>query len=274
MMNKKIAVIIPARYGSSRFPGKPLAQISGKSMLQRVHDVAKLATKNIQHADVYISTDDERIKEHAQSLGAQVVMTTEDCQTGSDRALNACAQLSDIPDIVINLQGDAPLTPPAFVQSLITTLLSDTEIDVATPIVQLSWPALDSLRQRKQTNPFSGTTAIIDKQQNALWFSKQIIPAIRNEQKLRNSQPLSPIFRHIGLYGYQFSALKKFVHLPEGYYEQLEGLEQLRMLESGLKIKTIKVDYQNYPSMSGVDTPEDLKLAEALIEKHGEVVYS
>lgn len=269
-MSKKIVVVVPARYGSSRFPGKPLAELAGKSMLKRVYDIATKAIENMPHADVVISTEDKRILQHAQGFNAKVVMTSKECETGSDRALNACAQLSEIPDIVINLQGDAPLTPPQFVEAIINTLINNEDIDVATPITQLSWQALDDLRQRKQSNPFSGTTVITDKQKNALWFSKNIIPAIRSEEKMRQTQTISPVFRHIGLYGYQFNALKKFVHLPIGHYESLEGLEQLRMLENTMSIKTVEVSYEHFPSMSGVDTPKDLVLANELIEKYGE----
>ena len=273
-MSKKIVVVIPARFSSTRFPGKPLAKIAGKTMIQRVYELAQNAISHNVHAEVIISTEDLRIKEHANSFGANVIMTSENCKTGSDRALNASSQLSYIPDVVINLQGDAPLTPPSFISSIISALVNNNEIDVATPVVKLSWDNLDKLRQRKLVTPFSGTTTIVDKEHNALWFSKQIIPAIRNEAELRKQNKLSPIFRHIGLYGYQFKALQKFVHLSEGYYEKLEGLEQLRMLEHGLKIQAVEVDYNDLPSMSGVDTPEDLKLAEELIKQYGEPNYA
>jgi len=269
-MSKKIIIVIPARYGSSRFPGKPLAELAGKSMLQRVYEIALKATEANYNAKVIISTEDERIKTHAKAFGAHVIMTSSECETGSDRALNACAQLNELPDIVINFQGDAPLTPPAFIEGLIQTLVNNDEIDVATPICQLSWAQLDELRQRKQSNPFSGTTVITDKNNNALWFSKNIIPAIRNEEKIRQQEDLSPIFRHIGLYGYQFSALKKFIRLNIGRYEQLEGLEQLRMLENNMSIKTVPVSYGQFPSMSGVDTPKDLAYANELIKQYGE----
>lgn len=265
----KSAIIIPARYNSSRFPGKPLTKIAGKTMLQRVFDIANVAIKNIANAEVLIATDDNRIAEHAYELGANVVMTPESCQTGSDRALAACEQLTEKPDIVINLQGDAPLTPPSFVNAILQTLLADNSVAVATPVVNLSWHELDELRERKQQLPFSGTTATIDNEQNALWFSKQIIPAIRKEEKLRQQSELSPVFRHVGLYGYRFESLKKFVALPEGKYETLEGLEQLRFLENGIKIKTVLVDYQGLPQLAGVDTPEDAKKTEELLLQAG-----
>lgn len=273
-MHKQIAIVIPARYSSSRFPGKPLAMLAGKTMLQRVYEIAMHAAQNNKYVQVVISTEDERIKSHAESFGAQVIVTSEHCKTGSDRALNTCTQLNEIPDIVINFQGDAPLTPPRYIQAIINTLMNDEEIDVATPVEQLDWLALDELRERKKLTPFSGTTAILDKDGYALWFSKQIIPAIRNEQKHRAVQKLSPVYKHIGLYGYQFKALQKYVHLQPGYYECIEELEQLRMLESGMKIKTVIIENHGYPSTSGVDTEEDLKLAESLLQRHGEPIYA
>ena len=264
-MSKKIVVAIPARFNSSRFPGKPLAEIGDKSMLERVFLIAQEGIKHNLHAEVIITTEDERIKTHAEKFCDNVLMTSDDCKTGSDRVLSACSQLSYIPDIVVNLQGDAPFTPPDFISSIINTLLNNLEIDVATPVVKLPWTSLDILRERKKTTPFSGTTAIVDSKKSALWFSKQIIPAIRNEQTLRNQLPLSPVYQHIGLYGYQFKALQKFVHLSEGEYEKLEGLEQLRMLENGLKIQAVEVSHVQFLNISGIDTPEDLRHAEKII---------
>ncbi len=258
-------IVIPARYQSSRFPGKPLAMIAGKTLLQRVFEIAQEASANLQEVEVVVATDDERIKTHAHDLGATVVMTPIECKTGSDRALAASLMMENKPEIIVNLQGDAPLTPPHFVRSILITLMNNPDCDVATPVAQLSWQALDDLRESKSSRPFSGTTAIVDEHNNALWFSKHIIPAMRQEEKLRAQSSFSPIFRHIGLYGYRFSALQQFVSLPEGHYEALEGLEQLRFLEHGMRIKAVKVDYGQLPSMSGVDTPEDAKKAEQLL---------
>lgn len=258
-------IVIPARYQSSRFPGKPLAMIGEKTLLQRVFEIATAACRDMPQVEIVVATDDDRIQSHAQSLGARVVMTAPECKTGSDRALAACLMMGTAPEIVVNLQGDAPLTPPHFIRAILTTLINNPDCDVATPVAQLSWQALDELRESKAQRPFSGTTAIIDEKDNALWFSKYIIPAMRQEEKLRQQNVLSPVYRHIGLYGYRFSALQQFVALPEGHYEALEGLEQLRFLEHGMTIKAVKVDYGMLPSMSGVDTPEDAKKAEALL---------
>jgi 3-deoxy-manno-octulosonate cytidylyltransferase (CMP-KDO synthetase) len=268
----KSVIIVPARYGSTRFPGKPLALIAGKTMLERVCAIAQHAAKDSGNTEVIVATDHQIIMEHAASLGVKSVMTPEDCPTGTDRALAAIAQLSYKPDFIINLQGDVPLTPPDFVKALLDEVTQDKTVQLVTPITQLSWEELDRLRANKQTTPFSGTTVTIDKHRNALWFSKNIIPAIRKENEQRKTDKLSPVYRHIGLYGYRREMLETYVTLPQTPYENLEGLEQLRMLENGYPIRTVIVNYRGRASMSGVDTPEDAARAEALIKIHGELI--
>jgi len=131
------------------------------------------------------------------------------------------------------------------------------------------WEALDQLRAHKQKTPFSGTTAIVSSDNQALWFSKNIVPAIRKEAELRKSGTYSPILRHVGLYGYTFSALARFTQCEESHYEKLEGLEQLRLLENGFHIQAVEVNPSQI-SIPGIDTMEDLKLAERLILEHGD----
>ncbi len=258
-------IVIPARYGSTRFPGKPLALIAGKSMLSRVYDVARAAAGD--NTLIVVATDDKRIADHCDEIGAKHVMTPSDCRTGTDRALAAVEALGVTPDNILNLQGDAPLTPPSFVKAMLSAF-EDESVDIVTPVTQLSWERLDRLRASKIETPFSGTTAILNSDSNAVWFSKNIIPAIRNEEKLRSESALSPVFGHIGLYGYRRAVLKEFVSFPESTYEKLEGLEQLRALENGLTIRCVQVDYENRPSMSGVDSPEDVARVEALLTQH------
>lgn len=260
-------IVIPARYHSTRFPGKPLHKIAGKTMLHRVFDVAKRATEALDNIEILVATDDERIVQHASSIGAQAVMTPSDCKTGSDRALAACQQLTRRPELIINLQGDAPMTPPEFLKAILLALLDNPDVDVATPVVPLSWQQLDEFRQAKQTRAFSGTTAVIADDGQALWFSKQILPAIRDEESLRQQSPNSPVFRHVGLYGYRYEALKRFVALPEGHYEALEGLEQLRMLEHGMRIQAVKVNCPPCFNHPGVDTLEDALCAERMLQE-------
>jgi 3-deoxy-manno-octulosonate cytidylyltransferase (CMP-KDO synthetase) len=138
------------------------------------------------------------------------------------------------------------------------------DLDVITPVHQLTWQELDALREAKKTTPLSGTTVTIDKNGNAMWFSKTIIPVLREEPKMR-ADKLSPVYQHIGLYGYSIEALEKFCSLPQGYYEKLEGLEQLRLLENGISIRTVSI--KDAIVHSGIDSPEDLARAQIRLVK-------
>jgi 3-deoxy-manno-octulosonate cytidylyltransferase (CMP-KDO synthetase) len=263
----KTLIVVPARYGSTRFPGKPLQRIAGRSMVARVADVAHQAAGLMEDADYVVATDDERIITHCKAEGLKAVMTPVDVATGTDRALATIDALGVEPEVIINLQGDAPFTPAEMVAAVGRAAAEGKE-DVATPVVRLSWTALDELRAHKKTAPFSGTTCIRGKDGRALWFSKNIIPAMRKEEKLRASESHSPVLRHIGLYAYRLEALKRFASLPEAEYEALEGLEQLRMLENGMTIRVVEVEEPEV-SIGGVDTPEDLALAERILKEKG-----
>lgn len=262
-------IVIPARYGSSRFPGKPLKLIQGRSMIERTSANAKTACTQIENADYVVATDDARIEFHCQDKNIPVVLTSSDLKTGTDRAwaaLTAYESRHDHKiDVVINLQGDSPFTPPEHLLAIYETLKKGG--DVATPYIQLSWDNLDRLREDKRTTPFSGTTVVTDKDEKAIWFSKNIIPAMRHETVLCTETKLSPVKRHIGLYGYTKAALKAFTELDESSYEKLEGLEQLRLLENGFHIQAVEVQPAKI-SISGIDTQEDLDRAEALLAKH------
>lgn len=269
----KTLLVIPARYASTRLPGKPLEKIAGRTMLSRVHDIAKKAAEG-RFVEIVVATDDKRIGDHCEEIGAKWVMTPESCRTGTDRALAAMEALDDKEaGNIINLQGDAPLTPPDFLTAMIDAF-ETANAEVITPVVRLSWDELDALRKSKAETPFSGTTVVVDEHDYAMWFSKSIIPAIRKEDDLRKTEKLSPVYRHIGVYGYRRPMLEAFVDLEQGRYEKLEGLEQLRIIEHGFRIHCVKVDYAGRPAMSGVDSPQDIKRAEALIAKYGEILDS
>lgn len=257
----KSLIVIPARYGSSRFPGKPLTKIAGKTLLEHVCLAAQNAAQQIPDVEVLVATDDKRILQHAQDLNVHAVLTPETCATGTDRVIAAIQQLTTAPKHVINLQGDAPLTPVQVIVKLLHALNSN---PIVTPVMQLSWEYLDVLRQAKRNNPFSGTTAVIDPNDMALWFSKQIIPALRNEDQLRSQSKMSPIFQHLGIYGYTLEMLDKFAKHAPSKYEQLEGLEQLRFLENGYKIKAVPIILENLNAWRGVDTPDDAQFVEQL----------
>lgn len=256
-------IVIPARYGSSRLPGKPLALISGKSLLQRTWAIAKA----VRHVDeVYIATDDSRIKEHAEKFGAKVVMTPENCLNGTERALAAADTLLQKPDIILNLQGDAVLTPPWAIQALLDKMREDSTIGMATTATRMNLEQVNKMAESKLHGKVGGTTVVFDKNDNALYFSKSMIPFLRD----KSVNPL-PIFRHIGLYVYRYDILKQYLALPPSGLELTEGLEQLRALENGIPIKVVKVDYQGRTHWA-VDSQADIDIVEKIIEQEGELV--
>ncbi len=262
----KNVIVIPARYGSTRFPGKPLAPILGKPMVHWVIELAQRAAESVGDTGVIVATDDERIAEAASDYDVTVAMTGTECLNGTHRAFEAVKQLDTTPEVIVNMQGDAPLSPPDFVSKLIETMHNAPEALVGTVATQLSWQELDALRLQKQDSPASGTTVTMDENGRALWFSKQIIPFMRKEDR---STAKSPVFRHVGLYAYRMEGLEKFLSWPESTYERLEGLEQLRFMEHGVPLQVAEVDYAGRPSMSGVDTPEDLTRVESLLRRSG-----
>lgn len=261
----KTAIIIPARYGSTRFPGKPLVKLAGKSMLSRVVDVARQSADNMQNVLIAVATEDQRILDHCKEIGVEGVMTSEDCATGSDRVLEASEKLGGDFDFLLGLQGDAPFTPLEAPRRMLEAFQKDPSIEMITPIVRLRWSELDALREGKKITPFSGTTCVKDANGKALWFSKNILPAIRKEKDMREKDEFSPVHQHIGLYGFRADILKKFVSLPQGYYEQLEGLEQLRILENGISIQTVTIDVDLGQAQAGIDSPEDVMRAEKIL---------
>lgn len=261
----RAVIVIPARYGSTRFPGKPLAQIRGRSMLERIWRIAK-EVKNI--SEVYVATDDQRIAHAAQAFGAQAIMTPESCRNGTERAYEAVRDLNPRPELIINFQGDAVLTPPWFIQSLVDSMIADPAVQLATPAVRETWEHYQQILESKKSNPFSGTFVTFDRNHNALYFSKSVIPAVRER-----GQGLPPVFHHIGIYGYRFSALERYLTLAPGLFEVTEGLEQLRALEHGIPIRVVQVDWKGRTAWA-VDSPEDVQRVEAIIDREGELVSS
>ena len=261
-------IVIPARYASKRLPGKPLIPIAGRTLLERVVSVARQAAGRMADVDIIVATDDSRIAAHAAAIGCEVAMTASDITSGTGRALAVAARRADPPEVVVNLQGDAPFIPSEAVADLLEAARGNAAA-VTTPVVRLGWDELDALRRHKLAAPFSGTTCIRRADGRALWFSKTILPAMRDEAGLRAAGPLSPVLRHLGLYAYRLDALERFEATPPSLYEVLEGLEQLRFLELGMSVMTIEVPPPRF-SMSGIDTAADVALAERLIAEGGD----
>ncbi len=259
-MSRNIYIVIPARYQSTRLPGKPLIDIAGKSLLERVWNLAaasKLANK------VIVATDDDRIREHALSFGAKVAMTPESCRNGTERVYATTQDFAQSDDIVLSLQGDAVLTPPWIIDDLIQSLIDNPESGIATPAQEMTGIAIDNFLAHKIKSPSSGTCVVFDKNYRALYFSKQVIPYAHGKPKL--------LYRHIGLYAYRFEALNQLQALPPTPLEQTEKLEQLRALENNIAIQVVPVDYQGRTHGS-IDTPEDVKWVEDIIKQEGELV--
>lgn len=259
----KSVIVIPARFGSSRFPGKPLALIYGKSLLHRVWSIAKAVT-NVE--DIFITTDDDRIQKHATEFGAKVIMTPSSCENGTIRVYEAIKSLKILPDIIINLQGDAVLTPPWVIQSLLDAMAKDKNIGFATLATKISVEQYNKMRAAKNEGSVGGTMVVFDQKNNALYFSKSMIPFLRN-----NNINNPPLYRHIGLYGYSYNTLKKYLELIPAPLEQIESLEQLRALENGIPIRVVIVDYKGRTHCA-VDSPQDIGIVEKIISKEGELV--
>lgn len=258
----KIAIVIPARYQSKRLPGKPLIEIAGRSLLHRVWDIAR-AVKGI--SGVWIATDDMRIARHAESFGAQALMTSPDLATGTDRVRAALAQMKDRPDAAINLQGDAVLTPPWVVQALVDAFAGDPTAGMVTAAVRLTPAQIAEMAALKIKSPSSGTLVTMDLAGRALYFSKMMIPF------RREGSADAPVHRHIGIYGYRTDVLERLSDLPPSPLERAEQLEQLRALEHGIPIRVALVDYRSRTHAS-VDTQDDLTFVEAVIAREGELV--
>jgi len=264
-------IVIPSRYGSTRFPGKPLAPVAGRSLLERVWRVAK-AVHDVER--VLIATDDDRIAAHARSLGAEAVMTPDSCRNGTERAEAAVCTLDFIPDAVINLQGDAVLTPPWVVQAVVDALSADRariphsgaarRADIVTPATILDEAAIARLAAAKAGGEVGGTTVTVGLDGFALYFSKAIIP-------YRRDKAAAPVRKHIGLYGFRREALARIVALPRTPLELAEGLEQLRALEHGLGIRVVDVDLRGRSTIA-IDAPADVARVEAAITAEGELV--
>jgi len=278
----KSLIVIPARYGSKRFPGKPLAELCGKPILQRGWEIADSVCRSRSGCEAVVATEEPeaagegsaKIIEFCQQHNIPVEITPSSCRSGSDRVWAVAVNRAERPDVLLNLQGDNPLCPPQFISALLDAFEKHPETQVATPYTRLDWDALAALRESKKDSPFSGTTAIIGADGNAKWFSKNIIPAIRGEEKLAAAGGFSPVCRHVGLYAYKFAALAYFSQAPLGEYEKFEQLEQLRFIENGIPVRMVEVTYPaGYDAAtSGVDSPEDLVRAEKLIAKAGELL--
>ncbi len=249
----KFLGIIPARYASTRFPGKPLADIGGKMMIQRVYEQVKPCLD-----DVWVATDDERIAHAVRDFGGQVVMTSDQHRSGTDRCLEAARTIGGDFDVIINVQGDEPFIQPAQIQALKDCFLRDPKTKLAT----LVKPFTEKDGFEALSNPNS-PKVVRNIQGEALYFSRSVIPYLRGVEPEHWLQHQT-FYKHIGIYAYQIETLAEIAALPQSPMELTESLEQLRWLENGYSIQTAVTDIENL----AVDTPEDLvRIRQYLIEK-------
>jgi 3-deoxy-manno-octulosonate cytidylyltransferase (CMP-KDO synthetase) len=243
--------IIPARYASSRFPGKPLVLIGNKTMIQRVYEQASKSLKQ-----VYVATDDERISDAVNAFGGNVIMTSADHQSGTDRCAEAVEKISTLAglktDIVINIQGDEPFIKPEQINTLINCF-DDYSVELAT-LIRAVGPGEDIFNSNQPK-------VITDKNKDAIYFSRTPLPYIRDMEKSVWTEN-HMYYKHIGLYAYKADTLKKITKLPRSPLEIAESLEQNRWIENGYKIRTAVTEWESI----GIDTPEDLKRANKLLE--------
>lgn len=252
-------ILIPARYASTRYPGKPLAELrqkdgSVKSLIQMTWEAAK----DVRGIDaVHVATDDARIQEHCTGFGASVLMTSSGARNGTERCAEALEQIDA--DIVVNLQGDAPLTPSWFITSLVEGL-ADGEADMATPVLRCDAQTYAMFREDRENGRVGGTTAVFDREMRALYFSKEVIPFI-DPGKVPGR---IPVFHHVGCYAYRPAALGAYMRWPEGTLEKVEGLEQLRFVENGAHVRCVEVD-ANGRVFWELNNPEDIPRIEAVL---------
>jgi 3-deoxy-manno-octulosonate cytidylyltransferase (CMP-KDO synthetase) len=263
-----VLLIIPARYASSRYPGKPLVPLKGvtgqaRSLIER----SWMAAVRVRGVDrVVVATDDARIARAAEAFGAEVAMTPETCRNGTERCAAAAEMLGSDYDVIVNLQGDAPLTPPWFVEPLIAALAEDGARALATPVLRCDAPSLAGFLEDRRQGRVGATTAVFDRGGRALYFSKEVIPF--------TGRPLGPdeeipVFHHVGVYAYRRDALLAYPSWPEGPLERWEGLEQLRFMENGYRVHCVEVEARGHAFWE-LNNPADVGRIEAILTARGE----
>lgn len=263
-----VLIVIPARYASTRYPGKPLVELRGtsgeaKSLIRRSWDAA-CEVAGIHK--VVVATDDDRIADASKAFGAEVVMTSTTCQNGTERCAETLANLGEDYEIIVNLQGDAPLTPAWFIEDLVQGLRDNPTAEVATPVLRTEGRALNGLLQDRREGRVGGTTAVFGADHNALYFSKEVIPFTGMRY---SDEDETPVFHHVGVYAYRPKALAAYSDWASGPLEQLEGLEQLRFLERGVPMLCVEVAAKGRQFWE-LNNPEDVPRIEAMLREMGQ----
>ena len=240
----KVLCVIPARYASTRLPGKPLSMIVGKPMIQHVYERACQAQLP---SEVIVATDNEQVEQTVKAFGGKAVMTSPDHPSGTDRLAEVALMYPDV-DIIVNVQGDEPMIPPEIIDRLAEAFEGDDDLSMATMKV---------LMNEDEYNDPSAVKVVTDQHGYALYFSRSLMPYPRNKPADYK------VYKHVGIYAYRRSFLLKYAALAPTPLERAESLEQLRVLENGYKIKVLESDFKGI----GVDTPEDLAAVTELMAK-------
>ena len=259
----KAVIIIPARYGSTRYPGKPLVPLrtrEGKKSLIQLSWEAANKVSGI--SEIYVATDDKRIEEHAVAFGAKVIQTSSKCKNGTERCAEAVSNARLEAEIIVNFQGDAPLTPSWFVEEIIASLKADKSTDVATPVLRLDRKSYNLFFEDRKSDRVGGTTVVFNKDLYALYFSKELIPFFEIS-KIEQDKPI-PCYHHVGVYAYRKNILREYLSWPESNLEKLEGLEQLRFLSENKKVKCVEVSSRGNVFWE-LNNPEDVQRIEKVI---------
>ncbi|WP_299836399.1 3-deoxy-manno-octulosonate cytidylyltransferase [uncultured Jannaschia sp.] len=257
----KTVILIPARYASTRYPGKPLAELrqrdgSTRTLIQMTWEAAQ-AVAGVDA--IHVATDDDRIRTACEGFGASVLMTSPEAANGTERCADALDRIEA--DLIVNLQGDAPLTPPWFVEALIERMRTDREAAVATPVLRCDRQTYEMFVEDRRAGRVGGTTAVFDRAGHGLYFSKEVIPYIAPG---RVPDPV-PVFHHVGVYAYRPDALRAYTGWPEGVLEAREGLEQLRFLENGATVACVEVEARGRVFWE-LNNPEDIPRIEAVLQ--------
>lgn len=263
---QRAGIIIPARYASTRYPGKPLVKLRGangmaRSLIERSWNAAT-AVPGID--GVWVATDDDRIAAEVDRFGGRVVMTPADCANGTERCAAALAQLDDVADIVVNLQGDAPLTPAFVVTALVERMRGDPLLPVATPAIRCTRSIYRHLVEDQAAGRVGGTTVVFDAAGDALYFSKRVIPYLPGDYAADDV----PVHLHVGVYAYRQEALAAYAAMPASLLEQVEGLEQLRFLHGGVRVAAVVCPPPDWDLIE-LNNPSDLAPVEAALQRSG-----
>jgi len=215
-------------------------------------------------AQVWIATDDQRIADEVRSFGGQVVMTSNRCRNGTERCAEAVAQMADCPDIIVNLQGDAPLTPPSLIEQLVSIVLDNPSIAMSTPALRCSPTTYDHLLADASAGRVGGTTVVFDRSSHALYFSKRVLPYLPPE----TSSPEGHVHLHLGLYAYRRTDLMNYAAAPPSRLEMVEGLEPLRFLDQGQRVQILAVDPVGWDCIE-LNNPSDVPAIEAVLRQRG-----